>query len=172
MGLSGSLDVAKLQKSASDEGREEISSQSSLSFVPAPPRAYIHRLSGTPSSFAKSVDVKIMAPARFIVLKAFISSGSVTCQCGSLSKGYQLTREANHAVLLGDSPNDLWCRCLPIIPRIWLFLGHLRKTSIQLRGFVIVVSDRLPPMCSITILKQRIDMNWGTYLVDCSKICR
>lgn len=50
--------------------------QSLLSRVPAPPKAYIHFDSGIPISRAYSVEVKITAPARLIVLKAFISSGS------------------------------------------------------------------------------------------------
>lgn len=47
-----------------------------LSLVPAPPRGYIHLLSGIPSSFAYSVDVRRQALARLTVLNAFIKRGS------------------------------------------------------------------------------------------------
>jgi hypothetical protein len=55
---------------------ESILSQLSLSRVPAPPRGYIHLSSGTPSSRANCVEVRMHAAATLMLLKAFISKGS------------------------------------------------------------------------------------------------
>ncbi len=114
-------------------------SQLLLSCVPAPPRAYIHFTFGMPNSSAYATEVNIHAPARLIVLNAFISRGSESCQLTRRAitstfrkKKDELTWKADHSILLRHRADDLLAHRLAIVPRIWLLFGDLREISVQL----------------------------------------
>jgi hypothetical protein len=111
--------------------------QLSLSLVPAPPRGYIHLSSGTPSSRANCVEVRMHAAARLMLLNAFISKGSEgsvsQCKAGT---GYisEQTWMANHAILLARSSNILSrLRRTAVVPRVGIVFCNSCELAVKLQ---------------------------------------
>lgn len=173
MDWSGSSVEARLQllSVGRRQGAALDNAQSPLSWVPAPPKAYIHRSCGTPSCFAKAVDVRMTAPARLTVLKAFMSNGSKRVSMGTMSF-WRLTWKADHPVLLAYGPNELLGHFFAIIPGHRVLLRYLCKVTIQLRRLAVVIANRLLAVCSIAILEQGVHVDRCTDIMQGAKICR
>lgn len=120
------------------------------------------------------------APARLIVLKAFMRRGSVCFHISTREKGLlhlctqpgsEHTRKANHPISLRDRPNGLLCRGrFPIVPSVGLFFRNAGEVSVQLGRLFVVFGDGLVAVRAESVFKERVDVDWGTDGVDGSDV--
>lgn len=123
-----------------------------------------------PRVLAKVVEVRIQAPAKFTVLKAFMSRGSVLVSIfldNSLPlERNELTGKADHPVLFANLTNVILIMPLSMIPCVRLFFCDRRKFGIQLRAFFLIFFDGLASVRPKCVLIERINMNWRAYVMN------